>query len=128
MRALKLAALFAALVAAAPAAAADWAIELRFRPDLVGAKSYPPADHARLGEHFRQVQALLANGKAAFAGRSMLKDAGGGDDASVFGVVVLTGVERPEAEAIVAADAAVKAGVLTARLHPFFIVPRPAAK
>lgn len=115
----------AALLAAFPAQAADWVVELSLPARMLDANAWGAPETKAASAHVKQVQALLANGKAAFAGRSLLQDAAGNDDAAAFGVIVLTGMDRAEAEATTNADAAVQAGVMNARLHPFYIVPKP---
>ena len=114
--------------AAAPAIAADWLIELKPRADLLDPTKWTATDNRAVERHFGQIQSMLASGRAVFAGRSMLKSATGRDDPAMFGIVVLTGVDRQAAEAVMRADAAVAAGVMTARLHPFYVVKPDAVR
>jgi uncharacterized protein YciI len=76
----------------------------------------PTADEARLvDEHFAWLQGLLAAGSLKLAGRAT--DAG----ERTFGIVVFEAVDSAAAAALMAADPAVRAGVMAAELFPFRI-------
>lgn len=76
----------------------------------------PTEDEARLvGEHFAYLQGLLAAGSLKLAGRA--SDAG----ERTFGIVVFEAVDSAAAAALMAADPAVRGGVMAAELFPFRI-------
>ena len=70
---------------------------------------------AAVDDHFIRLQRLAADGVVFLAGRTL------NSDATTFGIVVFA-AENPEAAAeIVAADPAVRAGVMRAELFPYQI-------
>lgn len=76
----------------------------------------PTEDEARLvGEHFAYLQGLLAAGSLKMAGRAT--DAG----ERTFGIVVFEAVDSAAAASLMAADPAVRGGVMGAELFPFRI-------
>lgn len=78
------------------------------RPDFVQTRT--PAEAKIIQAHFDYLTELLHASKLIMAGPCL--DGG-------FGIVVLKGVEAAEAQALMASDPAVKAGVFSAELHPF---------
>lgn len=78
------------------------------RPDFVQTRT--PAEARIVQAHFDYLTELLHASKLVLAGPCL-------DGA--FGIVVLKGVDAAEAQALMAADPAVKAGVFSAELHPF---------
>ncbi|MBK7673256.1 MAG: ATP-binding cassette domain-containing protein [bacterium] len=76
----------------------------------------PTEGEARLvGEHFAYLQGLLAAGSLRLAGRAT--DSG----ERTFGIVIFEAVDSAAAAALMAADPAVKGGVMGAELFPFNI-------
>ncbi|MBK7673021.1 MAG: ATP-binding cassette domain-containing protein [bacterium] len=76
----------------------------------------PTENEARLvGEHFAYLQGLLAAGSLRLAGRVL--DSG----ERTFGIVIFEAVDSAAAAALMAADPAVKGGVMGAELFPFNI-------
>lgn len=76
----------------------------------------PTDDEARLvGDHFAYLQGLHAAGSLKLAGRAT--DAG----ERTFGIVVFEAVDSAAASALMAADPAVRGGVMRAELFPFRI-------
>jgi len=66
-----------------------------------------------LHQHLRNIVALLNSGKAIIAGPFA-------DDADLAGIFILRAKSGEEAKAWVDADPAVKAGLLTPEMHPWF--------
>lgn len=66
-----------------------------------------------VGEHFRHLQQLVADGVVLMAGRT--SNAG----ERTFGVVLLVAASDAEAAAFMESDPAVRRGVMTAELFPF---------
>lgn len=76
----------------------------------------PTDDEARVvGEHFAYLQGLLAAGSLKLAGRAT--DAG----ERTFGIAIFEAVDSAAAAALMAADPAVRGGVMRAELFPFRI-------
>ncbi len=76
----------------------------------------PTEGEARLvGEHFAYLQGLLAAGSLRLAGRAT--DSG----ERTFGIVIFEAGDSAAAAALMAADPAVKGGVMGAELFPFNI-------
>lgn len=68
------------------------------------------AEDRVMGEHFAHLQRQLAEGRLVLAGPCL--------DAA-FGIVVFHAPGEAEAAAMMRADPAVAAGLMTAELHPF---------
>jgi uncharacterized protein YciI len=68
---------------------------------------------AIVGEHFKYLQQLLAEGTLLMAGRTL------NADDRTFGIVVFAAGSEAEASAIVGGDPAVKHGVMHAELFPY---------
>jgi uncharacterized protein YciI len=78
----------------------------------------PTDEEARIvGEHYEYLKRLRAEGRLVLAGPTALR----GD---TFGLGVFDQDDRAEVEAIVAADPAVKGGIMTAEIRPFRIAVR----
>jgi uncharacterized protein len=73
------------------------------------------AEEATIGEHFAYLQGLAAQSVLEFAGPCL-------DGA--FGITLFVADSADEARAIVAADPAVRGGVMSAELHPFRVSVR----
>lgn len=71
------------------------------------------AEATAIGAHFAYLQALLAAGGLILAGRTM------NSDATTFGVAIFYAPDLPSAEATMAGDPAVAAGVMSAELFAF---------
>jgi len=69
--------------------------------------------------HFAYLEALVAEGKALMAGRTLTAGE------STFGIALLTVPGESEARALMAGDPAVAEGVMTAELFPFRAAPWP---
>lgn len=69
-----------------------------------------PAEEKILAEHFAYLQKLLEDGRLVLAGRC--------EDAT-FGIAVFRAEDQTAAAAAMHADPAVRAGLMTATLHPF---------
>lgn len=80
------------------------------RDDFV--KTRTSAEERVVAQHFDYLTELFHASKLTLAGPCL--------DAA-FGVVILNVQDRAEAEALMAADPAVRAGVFAAELHPFRI-------
>ena len=74
-----------------------------------------PDESRIVEEHFAYLEGLADRGVVLLAGRTL------NDDPTSFGVVVFDAETQAEAEEIVAADPAVRAGVFRADLFPFRI-------
>jgi uncharacterized protein YciI len=82
----------------------------------IGPKWAATAEQARnpiLKEHFANVMSMLDSGKAVIAGPM-------GDDAAVAGIFILRAQSAEEAKALVDADPAVKAGLFSSEMHPWW--------
>ena len=80
-----------------------------------------PQEDASLQRHFSYLQKLTKEGRVRLAGRTS------NNDASTFGLVILTAASRQEAAELMAADPAVAEGVMSADLYPFRIAFEAAA-
>src|SRR5437870_160779 len=72
-----------------------------------------PERNAILQQHFANVVSLLNSGKAIIAGPF-------GDDTDLAGLFVLRAPSADDAKAWVESDPAVKAGLLTPEMHPWW--------
>ena len=110
--------------AAAPAKPKQWLYVLRLAPRLHDDAAWTADDERVVGEHFRRLKQLTADGVVILAGRT----AEPGD--RTFGLVVFEAPDEASARAIMEADPTVKAGVMTATLHPYAVAllraPAPA--
>ncbi|HMW33452.1 MAG TPA: YciI family protein [bacterium] len=86
---------------------------LKLRPDLLKEENWKEADNAAVGRHFNYLKNLLAEGTLIFAGRTDVMNE------NTFGIAVFWATDESEAQKIMAGDAAVQAGVMTAQLLPF---------
>jgi len=89
----------------------QFVIVLRLNPKYQDQKNWTEADNQAVGRHFAKLQQLQKDGKLLFAGRTLIKES--------MGVVVLEVETEAEARAIMEADDAVKAGIMSAELLPF---------
>lgn len=87
------------------------------RADML-ASGPTPAEEQAVDEHFAYLQTLLARGALILAGRTLTTDA------STFGVVIFRAVDEAAARAVMAADPAVKGGVMIAELFPYRVALR----
>ena len=72
-----------------------------------------PQEDRIVGEPFEYLRGLSDRGVVLLAGRTL------NTDASAFGIVVFVAATEREAEALVQADPAVRAGVFDAQLFPY---------
>jgi uncharacterized protein YciI len=82
----------------------------------IGPKWAATSEQARnsiLKEHFANVMSMLDSGKAVIAGPM-------GDDTGVAGIFILRAQSAEEARALVEADPAVKAGLFSSEMHPWW--------
>lgn len=114
----------AAAPVAAPAKPKQWLYVLRLAPRLHDDAAWTADDQRVVGEHFRRLKQLTADGVVILAGRTTEP----GD--RTFGLVVFEAPDEASARAIMEADPTVKAGVMTATLHPYAVAllraPAPA--
>lgn len=87
---------------------------LKLIPRLLDEKNWAQSDNEAVSAHFKQLKTYLSEGKLVMAGRTL------NSDASQFGIVVLEVNSEAEARTIMENDAAVKAGIMTAQLLPFY--------
>lgn len=89
----------------------SWLVVLRpVRDEL----PFEPTDEESriVGEHYAHLKRLRAEGRLVLAGPSAVP----GDS---FGLAVFDQDDRADVEAIVAADPAVRSGIMTAEIRPF---------
>ena len=85
------------------------------RPGMV--LDEPDAEEtAILGHHLEYLNGLLSNEQAILFGRTQ------GTGIHTFGIVIFKAKDQVQAEAIMHADPAVKAGVMTAKLFPYKVI------
>ena len=89
----------------------QFVIVLRLNPKYQDDKNWTEADNKALGNHFAKLQQLQKDGKLIFAGRTLVKES--------MGVVILEVDSEAEAKAVMDADDAVKAGIMSAEVLPF---------
>jgi uncharacterized protein YciI len=88
---------------------------LRLAPRYQVDSAWSAADHAAVDEHFKRLQQAAATGKVILAGRtSEAPD-------KTFGIVVFEAESEDAARKFMEDDPAVKAGVMTATLHPYAV-------
>jgi uncharacterized protein YciI len=92
-----------------------WLGVLTLRPDLRDPAAWSDGDRAAVAAHFAELQRLAAEG----AGRTDEIDPAGRMAEDTLGVVVFRAPDRAAAEARMAADAAVRAGVMRAVVNAF---------
>src|SRR5262245_9386981 len=73
----------------------------------------PEERNAIMRQHVGSVVSLLSSGKMAISGPF-------GDDTDLAGIFIFRTADAAEAKSLVDDDAAVKAGVMTAEMHPWF--------
>lgn len=94
----------------------SWLVVLRPTRDEMPFE--PTEEEVRIvGEHYEYLKRLRAEGRLVLAGPTALP----GD---TFGLGVFDQDDRADVEAIVAADPAVKGGIMTAEIRPFRIAVR----
>src|SRR5215207_6543457 len=81
---------------------------LKLTPRLLDEKNWTEQDNAVVGRHFRRLQQLHKEGRVLLAGRTLNES-----DPSQFGVVVFEAASEEEARAVMEADDAVKAKIMT---------------
>jgi uncharacterized protein YciI len=96
-----------------PPAKQQFVYVLRLTPHYLDEKNWTPNDNAAAQRHFARLQQMLKDGTLIFAGRTTTKEP--------MGLVVFLAANETEARAIMEGDDAVKAGIMTAELHPFTV-------
>ena len=89
---------------------------LKLTPRLLDEKNWTEQDKQIVGRHFRRLQQLHKEGRVLLAGRTLNES-----DPSQFGVVIFEAASEEEARAVMEADDAVKAKIMTAQLFPFSV-------
>jgi uncharacterized protein YciI len=103
-----------------------WLGVLTLRPDLRDPAAWSDGDRAAVAAHFAELR-LAAEGTVLLAGRTDEIGPDGRMAEDTLGVVVFRAPDRAAAEARMAADAAVKAGVMRAKVHAFRVAVERAA-
>jgi uncharacterized protein YciI len=96
-----------------------WILVLSLRPDLREPTAWTDAERQAVGAHFAMLQREAAAGRVLLAGRSDDRDAEGRLHEDVLGIGIFYASSREDAEAFVADDPAVTAGVMKVRVHSF---------
>jgi uncharacterized protein YciI len=91
---------------------------LKLVPRLYDDKKWTKDDAAVLGRHFARFQEAIKSGQLILAGRT--KELGD----RTFGIAIFTASDEVAARAFMEADPAVRAGLMTAVLHPFAVALR----
>lgn len=99
----------------APKPTPQWVYVLKLVPRLHDDKAWTKADESAVGDHFRRLKQLTAERTVILAGRT--KEPGD----QTFGLVVFEAADEQAARALMEADPAVQAGVMTATLHPYSV-------
>jgi uncharacterized protein len=88
---------------------------LHLAPRTQVESAWSAADHAAVDEHFKRLQQAAAAGKVILAGRT--------DEPpdKTFGIVIFEAESEDAARKFMEDDPAVKAGVMTATLHPYAV-------
>lgn len=105
----------AATPASAPAKPKQWLYVLKLAPRLHDDAAWTKDDERVVGEHFRRLKQLTADGVVILAGRTTEP----GD--RTFGLVVFEAADESAARAIMEGDPTVKAGVMSATLHRYAV-------
>ena len=92
---------------------------LKLREDLQDPANWTDAEQQAVGAHFDMLQREAAAGTVLLAGRSDEYLENGHIHPDVIGISVFLAASLDEAEKFVAADPAVVAGVMSARVHKF---------
>jgi uncharacterized protein YciI len=98
---------------AAPPKLKQFIYVLKLAPRLHDDKAWTDADTAVIGQHVANFQAAVKSGQLLLAGRTLEP----GD--KTFGIAIFTATDEAAADAFMKADPCVKAGIMTATLHPF---------
>jgi uncharacterized protein YciI len=101
------------------AATPHWLGVLTLRPDLYDRTARSDGDRAAVTLHFAELQRLAADGIVLLAGRTDEAGPNGRMAKDTLGIVVFRATDRAAAEALMAADPAVGAGVMRAKVHAF---------
>ena len=89
---------------------------LHLAPRLYDDKAWTAEDKAAVDRHLANFKAAVQSGQLILAGRT--REPGG----KTFGIAIFEAVDEAAARKFMDADPAVAAGVMTAELHPFFVV------
>lgn len=88
---------------------------LRLAPELHQPGNWTDKHRASVNEHFARLKKATDSGQVILAGRTTE------DFDKTFGLVVFEAENLDAARAFMAADPAVKAGVMTATVHPYAV-------
>src|SRR5829696_7742238 len=97
----------------------QWLAVLTLRPDLRDLTVWGNAETAKISEHLAELQRLAADGTVVLAGRTDEVDATGRLAEEATGIIVFRAPTREAAEALIGGDAAIKAGIMHARVRLF---------
>lgn len=78
-------------------------------------KNWTDKDNEIVGAHFKRLQDALQTGKLILAGRTSE------ENSKTFGIVIFYAKNEAEAKAFMESDPAVKAGIMSATLHPYSV-------
>jgi uncharacterized protein YciI len=92
---------------------------LSLREDLRDPANWKDEERQAVGAHFEMLKREAAAGRVLLAGRSDDREPNGHMHRDVIGIGIFLAASRDEAEAFVAADPAVAAGVMQIRVHTF---------
>lgn len=95
---------------------------LRLVPRLYDDKAWTDADKAAVSRHFERLKLATAAGQVYLAGRTMEPGE------RTFGIVVFEAADEDAARRFMEGDPAVRAGVMTATLHPYAVALMRGAK
>jgi len=98
-----------------------WIGVLTLRPGLQDLSAWTDAERAAVGAHFQMLQAQAREGRLVLAGRSTDMEDGNRLAADTIGVTIFHAENRDAARALMDADPAIQAGVMTYRLHGYDI-------
>ncbi len=96
-----------------------WLGTFRLRPDLHDPQAWSEADHQAVGDHFDRLKTEAERGTVVFAGRTDDRDGKDWLAEDTVGIVVFQAEDREAAEAFMAADPAVRSGVMTSKLQSY---------
>jgi uncharacterized protein len=88
---------------------------VRLAPRLYEEKGWTPQDRDVVMRHFDRLKKAAEKGPVIFAGRT------DEPNSKTFGIVVFEAPTTDEAKAFMESDPAVKAGLMTAELHPYMV-------
>jgi uncharacterized protein len=117
---------FALVASLTPAVAANappqWLIVLTLaRPELQDPKAWTKEDSAAVGAHFARLQKMTEDGRVLFFGRTQDTAPDGKLVPDTMGLIVVEAPDRAAAEAVLAGDPAVMAGLMRGKVFSYKI-------